>query len=408
MSDVDTISKPEVTNTSEQNISDKEVNNNIEKQQSENEVNEEDVDMDDLFGDEDEEKEVNEQSDEEEEKKESDQEEESDTDYQQEIKIAEAELPKHIVPYKGDYDSEMTMQSRLPPFLKIDTKNFDPQQFLQSFNDRLNDPDLDVNDKINMSLFDESTMRWRYTKDPKTGVITKESNATIVEWEDGSMSLKIGDEYCDIIRNELECSLMVKTYQRANLLQTTGNAGIIKEKCMFVPSTMKSNLHKRLAKAVQAQSKKENDKMGPKTVYIKNDPAKELEELEKQQDAIARQRRRDLVKEEKRKEKQLERMADGREGYKRSYKSASKSTRSDNEDEIYGEDDEYDEDDEFVANDDESEEEAESEEEEEYESDDGDKGDRLSKAKSELAFTEEDEERSPAKKRKVVVEDDEE
>ncbi|GMM41515.1 hypothetical protein FOG48_01265 [Hanseniaspora uvarum] len=401
MSDVDTITKQEVANTSTQNISDTEVSNNIEKQQSENE---EDVDMDDLFGEEEEEKEGSEQ----EEENKSDQEDESDTDYQQEIKIAEAELPKHIVPYKSEYDSEMTMQSRLPPFLKIDTKNFDPQQFLQSFNDRVNDPDLDVNDKINMSLFDESTMRWRYTKDPKTGVITKESNATIVEWEDGSMSLKIGDEYCDIIRNELECSLMVKTYQRANLLQTTGNAGIIKEKCMFVPSTMKSNLHKRLAKAVQAQSRKENDKMGPKTVYIKNDPARELEELERQQDAIARQRRRDLLKEEKRKEKQLERMADGREGYKRSYKSSSRATRSDNEEE-YADDDEYDEDDEFVANDDESEEELAESEEEEYESDDGDKGDRLSKAKSELAFKEDDEqERSPAKKRKVVVEDDEE
>lgn len=401
MSDIDSDTKHEVTNTPEQKPEETE-SNLIEKQQSENE---DDVDIDDLFGED--EQEEGEQEEKEGCEKEQSEQEESDTDYQQEIKIAEAELPKHIVPYKGDYDSEMTMQSRLPPFLKIDTKNFDPQQFLQVFNDRLNNPDLDVNDKINMSLFDESTMRWRYTKDPKTGVITKESNATIVEWDDGSMSLKIGDEYCDIIRNELECSLMVKTYQRANLLQTTGNAGIIKEKCMFVPSTMKSNLHKRLAKAVQAQSRKENDKMGPKTVYIKNDPARELEELERQQDAIARQRRRDLLKEEKRKEKQLERMADGREGYKRTYKGASRSTRSDNEDE-YGDDDEYDEDDEFVANDDESEEVAEESDEEEYESDDDHKGDRLSKAKSELAFEEDDEEeRSPAKKRRTVVEDDE-
>lgn len=401
MSDIESDTKHEVTTTPEQKPEETE-SNLIEKQESENE---EDVDIDDLFGED--EQEEGEQEEKEGSEKEESEQEESDTDYQQEIKIAEAELPKHIVPYKGDYDSEMTMQSRLPPFLKIDTKNFDPQQFLQVFNDRLNNPDLDVNDKINMSLFDESTMRWRYTKDPKTGVITKESNATIVEWDDGSMSLKIGDEYCDIIRNELECSLMVKTYQRANLLQTTGNAGIIKEKCMFVPSTMKSNLHKRLAKAVQAQSRKENDKMGPKTVYIKNDPARELEELERQQDAIARQRRRDLLKEEKRKEKQLERMADGREGYKRTYKGASRSTRSDNEEE-YGDDDEYDEDDEFVANDDESEEVAEESDEEEYESDDDHKGDRLSKAKSELAFEEDyEEERSPAKKRRTVVEDDE-
>lgn len=386
----------------------------------------EEVDMDDLFG---------EESDEEEQKSAEDaskasddegnepahdenksQDEDSETEYQDEIKIAEAELPKHVIPYKVELDENKTMQSRLPPFLKVDSKNFDPQQFLQRFNERLNDPNLDTSDKINMSLFDESTIRWRYTKDPKTGLITKESNATIVEWEDGSLSLKIGDEYCDIIRNELECTLLVKTYPRANLLQTIGNAGIVKEKCMFVPATMKSNLHKRLAKAVQAQTSKENEKMGPRTVYIRHDPALELQEIERQQDAIARAKRREELKELKRKEKEFERQMEsgksGEKSYKRKYRESYDDDGFDrlgvdeDEEEEYADEDEEDD---FVVNDDEEEEQDEEDEEEEADQSEysDDRNDRLSKAKTQLAFKE-DEDEVPAKKRKTVIEDDEE
>lgn len=378
---------------------------------------EEDVDMDDLFGEESDEG-VNESNGEEKEEEVAD---DSETEYQDEIKIAEAELPRHVIPYKTTIDESKIMQSRLPPFLKVDSKNFDPQQFLQKFNDRLNDPNLDTSDKTTMSLFDESTIRWRYTKDPKTGLITKESNATIVEWEDGSMSLKIGDEYCDIITNELECTLLVKTYPRANLLQTIGDAGIIKEKCMFVPATMKSNLHKRLAKAVQAQTNKENAKMGPRTVYMKNDPALELEKLEKQIDAVARAKRRDELKELKRKEKELERQLEsgnaGEKSYQRKYKRTydddgfDRRGIDDDDEEEEEEEEDYAEDD-FVVNDDDEEEEGVDEDEDDFsEEDDDRKGDRLSKAKTALAFKEADDEDDfdkTAKKRKMIIEDDEE
>lgn len=394
---------------------------------------EEDIDMDDLFGEESDEESAgvgNETNGEEEdEKKEGlgekyEEEEEvaddSETEYQDEIKIAEAELPRHVIPYKTTIEESKIMQSRLPPFLKVDSKNFDPQQFLQKFNDRLNDPNLDTSDKTTLSLFDESTIRWRYTKDPKTGLITKESNATIVEWEDGSMSLKIGDEYCDIITNELECTLLVKTYPRANLLQTIGDAGIIKEKCMFVPATMKSNLHKRLAKAVQAQTNKENAKMGPRTVYMKNDPALELEKLEKQIDAVARAKRRDELKEFKRKEKEFERQLEsgnaGEKSYQRKYKRTydddgfDRRGIDDEEEEEEEEEEDYAEDD-FVVNDDDEEEEDEGVDEDEFSEDDDRKGDRLSKAKTGLAFKEADDEadvEKSVKKRKTIIEDDEE
>ena len=437
MSDIDTAgSNAELEKHETEEVTNNNPSTEVEKQEEEEE--EEEVDMDDLFGEESDEGENNvndeekAEEDEEREGEEAAEEEEnaedSETEYQDEIKIAEAELPKHIIPYKVDLNDSKTMQSRLPPFLKVDPKNFDPQQFLQKFNDRLNDPNLDTNDKINMSLFDESTIRWRYTKDPKTGLITKESNATIVEWEDGSMSLKIGDEYCDIITNELECSLLVKTYPKANLLQTIGDSGIVKEKCMFVPATMKSNLHKRLAKAVQAQTSKENEKMGPKTVYIGKDPALELEKLEKEQDAIARAKRREELKELKRKEREFERKMESGNAGEKSYKRKYKQTYDDDGFDRIGMDDddeeeeEDDEEDDFVVNDDDEveqdEEEDDEEEEEEEEDDDDSKDDRLSKAKTELAFKEEEEEEEGdyeedddeqvVKKRKIVIEDDEE
>ncbi|OBA27810.1 Leo1-domain-containing protein [Hanseniaspora valbyensis NRRL Y-1626] len=428
MSDIDTTgSNAELEKHETEEVTNNNPSTEVEKEQQHEE--EEEVDMDDLFGEESDEDENNDndkEAEEEDEERNGEEEEEnaedSETEYQDEIKIAEAELPKHIIPYKVDLNESKTMQSRLPPFLKVDPKNFDPQQFLQKFNDRLNDPNLDTNDKINMSLFDESTIRWRYTKDPKTGLITKESNATIVEWDDGSMSLKIGDEYCDIITNELECSLLVKTYPKANLLQTIGDSGIVKEKCMFVPATMKSNLHKRLAKAVQAQTSKENEKMGPKTVYIGKDPALELEKLEKEQDAIARAKRREELKELKRKEREFERKMESGNAGEKTYKRKYKQTYDDDgfdrigmdEDEEEEDEEEYDEEDDFVVNDDDEIEEGEEEEEEEEEDeeDDDSKDDRLSKAKTELAFKEEEEEEDDdeqvVKKRKIVIEDDEE
>ena len=49
----------------------------------------------------------------------------------------------------------------------------------------------------------ENTIRWRYGKDQEGNEI-KESNARIVKWSDGSLSLHLGNEIFDIFKMPIE------------------------------------------------------------------------------------------------------------------------------------------------------------------------------------------------------------
>lgn len=53
-----------------------------------------------------------------------------------------------------------------------------------------------------MKLKVENTIRWRNNVD-KDGNMIKESNARIVKWSDGSMSLHLGSEIFDIHKQHL-------------------------------------------------------------------------------------------------------------------------------------------------------------------------------------------------------------
>ena len=49
----------------------------------------------------------------------------------------------------------------------------------------------------------ENTIRWRWSKD-KDGNDIKESNARVVRWSDGTMSLLLGGEVFDIHKTKIE------------------------------------------------------------------------------------------------------------------------------------------------------------------------------------------------------------
>ena len=49
----------------------------------------------------------------------------------------------------------------------------------------------------------ENTIRWRYSTD-ESGNEVRESNARIVKWSDGSMSLYLGGEIFDIYKQPLQ------------------------------------------------------------------------------------------------------------------------------------------------------------------------------------------------------------
>ena len=56
---------------------------------------------------------------------------------------------------------------------------------------------------VHWSLQVENTIRWRYSQD-ESGNDIRESNARLVKWSDGTMSLYLGSEIFDIHRQPLQ------------------------------------------------------------------------------------------------------------------------------------------------------------------------------------------------------------
>ncbi|CCE63266.1 hypothetical protein TPHA_0E01730 [Tetrapisispora phaffii CBS 4417] len=222
-----------------------------------------------------------------------------------EFKEADVELVRHIVPYKileqkndnskDDATSKnSTYYARIPPFLTIDPVPFDPPQFESEVKERLENT-TNVKDRIGDRLIDENTIRWRYSRDANQTVF-KESNAQIIQWSDGSYSLKLGDDYTDLLVNDISNTFLTVSHDQQELMQCV-DGGEISKSAMFVPISTNSRLHQRLSKAIARRD--QNSTESPRSMIINVDPEIEKKELEKKQSQIFRDRR-------KRKQREIE------------------------------------------------------------------------------------------------------
>ncbi|KAI6211043.1 hypothetical protein M3Y96_00391500 [Aphelenchoides besseyi] len=84
---------------------------------------------------------------------------------------------------------------RLPNFLSIEQQPFDERTYHPEVDE---DEMKDEEGRSRMKLKIENTIRWRNVKDPETGEIKPQSNAKIVKWSDGTMSLYLGSEIFEI------------------------------------------------------------------------------------------------------------------------------------------------------------------------------------------------------------------
>ncbi|KAI0272466.1 Leo1-like protein-domain-containing protein [Gloeopeniophorella convolvens] len=85
---------------------------------------------------------------------------------------------------------------RMPNFVKVDTKPFHPDTYVgpeheEDFQGGTHERDMGIKLRV------ENTVRWRWVKG-KDGKDQRQSNAHVVRWSDGSMSLRLGKEYFDI------------------------------------------------------------------------------------------------------------------------------------------------------------------------------------------------------------------
>ncbi|KAL6037693.1 hypothetical protein STEG23_005962 [Scotinomys teguina] len=114
-------------------------------------------------------------------------------------RIPETRVRVEIPSIHSDLGDELYFV-KLPRFLRIEPKPFDPQLYEDELED---EKVLYEEDKTRLKLKVENTIRWRVGQD-EAGYKVKESNARIVKWSDGSMSLHLGSEVFDVYKVPLQ------------------------------------------------------------------------------------------------------------------------------------------------------------------------------------------------------------
>ena len=226
--------------------------------------------------------------------------EQEDTDHL--FREEDVELVRRIVPYKaasstsptgeGNEEDRHIFYAKVPQFLTIDPIPFDPPNFEAKIKERLTKY-TEREDRISDSLIEENTIRWRYSRDANQRVF-KESNAQIVKWSDGTYSLKVGDEYTDILVNDTDNTFLAVSHDQQELIQCC-DGGEIDKVMMFIPTSTNSKIHQRLSEAVARRNKRVHE--APGTYLVSIDPEVEKKRLESEHNQIIRERRKRQMKE---------------------------------------------------------------------------------------------------------------
>lgn len=165
---------------------------------------------------------------------------------------------------------------KLPNFLSIDTKEYEPSTYEDEIDD---DELLDNEGRARLKLKVENTIRWRKVKNSE-GEEDVQSNARIVEWSDGTMSLYLGAEVFDLKEKSIGESSHL--YIRQGLRQGLQGLALFNSKLSIRPCSTESLTHRKLTLSLADRSQKTH-----KIRMLNNpgqDPEVRLSELSKRED----------------------------------------------------------------------------------------------------------------------------
>ncbi|EPQ06306.1 RNA polymerase-associated protein LEO1 [Myotis brandtii] len=159
-------------------------------------------------------------------------------DLQEEEPISDTRIEVETPFFRSDLGKELHFV-KLPKFLSIEPKPFDPQYYEDEF---AAEKVLDEEERTRLKIKVENTMRWRVRRDTEGNEI-KESNTRMVKWSDGSMSLHLGSEVFDVYKAPLQGS-----HSHLFVREDTGLQGqaIFKSKLTFRPHSMDYATHKKM------------------------------------------------------------------------------------------------------------------------------------------------------------------
>lgn len=137
----------------------------------------------------------------------------------------------------------------LPNFLSVETRPFDQD----TYEDEIDEEEtLDEEGRQRVKLKVSNTLRWREYIDDE-GVPQKESNARMVKWSDGSMSLHLGNEIFDVYKQPLQGD-----HNHLFVRQGTGLQGqtVFRTKLTFRPHSTDSFTHKKMTMSLADRMQK--------------------------------------------------------------------------------------------------------------------------------------------------------
>ncbi|XP_012783347.2 RNA polymerase-associated protein LEO1-like [Ochotona princeps] len=151
---------------------------------------------------------------------------------------SETRIEIEIPNINSDLGSELYFV-KLPKYLSIEPKPFDPRFYEDEFE---GEKMLYEEDRIQLKVKVENTIRWRMRRDEE-GKKVKESNARVVKWSDGSMSLHLGNEVFDIHKATLQ-----DNHSHLFIRGDTGLLGqaVFKSKLTFRPHSIDSATHRKM------------------------------------------------------------------------------------------------------------------------------------------------------------------
>lgn len=165
---------------------------------------------------------------------------------------------------------------KLPNFLSIGTHEYDPATYEDEIDE---DEAVDNEGRARLKLKVENTIRWRKIRD-RSGEEQVQSNARVVEWSDGSLSLYLGSEIFDVNEKSIgECSHL---FTRQGIRQGLLGQAIFNTKLSIRPNSTESFTHRKLTLSLADRSQKTQ-----KIRMLNNpgqDPEVRLSELIKKED----------------------------------------------------------------------------------------------------------------------------
>ncbi|XP_025739920.1 RNA polymerase-associated protein LEO1-like isoform X2 [Callorhinus ursinus] len=159
-------------------------------------------------------------------------------DQQEEEPISETRIEVEIPSINSDLGNELYFV-KLPKVLSIEPKPFDPQYYEDEFE---GEKMLDEEDRTRLRLKVENTIRWRKRRDEEGNEI-KESNARVVKWSDGSLSLHLGSEVFDVYKAPMQGN-----HNHLFVREDTGLQGqaVFKSKLTFRPHSTDCATHRKM------------------------------------------------------------------------------------------------------------------------------------------------------------------